>query len=653
MKNYSIIYLATFLFSSAPIFAQRQADTVISFNHSIQQIVLNPFNGHVLVKGTEVVSDYNPETQKTGWVVKKKDVLTVGTPENTQKLQADLEAVKGISPFLGSPYDIYFMHESPYVCAVIDNRDVLIHSITGKVALNSGAVDYRILQSHFLAETDETLLLASDGKNFYSVLWDLQAGKEKWKTEIGVVAKVLRANKEFLSQKTTTKNETILSDDAVYSSINGILYKFDKQTGKILWQTKNKKKAKIDQFYFAQSDGNIVIINNRSSSKQRVNVLSSQDGSPIWKSGIKTGNIFYLEDRNDKLFVAHTKGFNLYNYANGKKNWKRKLWKTGNGKVLRDVVPVEDGYLYIADNKLNLIDANGKKKWRKSTELTNNQKEAVYFMEAIGENKVVYLTPTHANLVDITSGKKVWKKNLEFDDDEPLLCALDDATRSLLVYNDEKLYKIDAQTAKRPKKLAKIKKIKEDEKISDIGLFDWGVSVVGEKELVGVALDGTKKYGKAKYRNAYKEPKVGKRELLKRPSTIANNAVVTASKVNQRPAVFVSKHTPNEATEDIFDKKAKQIGLSIGVTDDVLSKVNIPSAANRLRTLKTNGEYAFVLAKGPKKSKTSVLVKVKKEDGTEVDKITLDNAKHIYEIDPCNDNIYYVFKNELHTYSGK
>ncbi len=72
---------------------------------------------------------------------------------------------------------------------------------------------------------------------------------------------------------------------------------------------------------------------------------------------------------------------------------------------------------------------------------------------------------------------------------------------------------------------------------------------------------------------------------------------------------------------------------------------------SRFNALKTNSDYAFVLAKGD--NNEALLVKVRKEDGKEVDKVVLDNNKPIYEVDPVNGDLFYVFKKELRIFTQK
>jgi hypothetical protein len=418
----------------------------------------------------------------------------------------------------------------------------------------------------------------------------------------------------------------------------------NKDTGKIAWQSKDP----INNFYLSQSGKNVIIVKNSGSilsSKQALNIWNSQDGTPVWKDDIKTKYIIYLEDWSDKLLVAHNNGFNFYTYSDGKKVWK----KDAKGNSIKRVIPIGQDYLYIADKEMNLINTDGQNKWKNFVEICDNDDDPVYFLDVLGDNQVVYLTGSYGNLVDYTSGKKIWKKNIDFSKDRPVLYALDENTNKFLVYNDKKVYKFDSKTTERPEPIAKLKKVKNEESISDLGLFDWGISLVGEGDAIGVDLDGN-----VKYQNAYDEPGGGKRKFLKTTGKIAAFGLGAASAVSQTQLVFSSKNEKGELVEtgrmDLFDKKTQQAGQAAGVASDLLSKTLLPSVAKRFQAMKANADYAFILTKG---ANGPTLVKVRKADGTEVDKIDIDNNKPLYEVDPVNDNVYYVYKNELRTYSKK
>ncbi|MDR3341011.1 MAG: PQQ-binding-like beta-propeller repeat protein [Candidatus Symbiothrix sp.] len=645
MKTRIKISLITILLSCTIVFGQRQADVTTAFKQDIQQILLNPLNGHIIVKEKDALSDYNPETKKTEWEIDKNTLVKIGNLEKAQKVLDALGSVAGLAASFQSADDIYFIQGSPYVRSVIESRDIIINSLNGQILFNSGTVDYRIVQSRLLPELNELLLLASDGKNFYYVLWNLEKSEEVWKTELGPVAGMMSMFKDLFSLKNThTEDKSEIVGDAIYTSLNGILYKLDKSTGKISWQSKDK----INRFYLTQTGNDIIIIKNSGSlisSKQALNIWNSKDGAPIWKEDIKTKYIIYLEDWSDRLLIAHNSGFNFYTYADGKKVWK----KDAKGNSIKKVIPIGQDYLYIADKEMNLIDKDGQNKWKKFVEICDNEEDPVYFLDVMGNDQVVYLTGSYGNLVNYATGKKIWKKNIDFEKERPVLYALDENTNTFLVYNDKKVYKFDAQSTERPEPIAKLKKVKNEESISDLELFDWGISLAGEGDIIGVGLDGI-----IKYQNAYDEPGGGKRKFLKASGKIAAIGLGVTAGVTQAELVFSQKNEKGELIEtgraNLFDKKTQKTGQVAGAASDLLSSGLLSGLSNRFNAMKSNSEYAFVLAKG---ANGPVLVKVKKADGTEVDKIDLDNNKPIYEVDPVNDNVYYVYKNELRTFSRK
>lgn len=52
-------------------------------------------------------------------------------------------------------------------------------------------------------------------------------------------------------------------------------------------------------------------------------------------------------------------------------------------------------------------------------------------------------------------------------------------------------------------------------------------------------------------------------------------------------------------------------------------------------------------------SEKKVLVKIKKENGKEIDEIIFDNIRPVYEVDPTTQSIYYIYENELRIFNKK
>jgi hypothetical protein len=625
MKN---VLLAVVSLSCGIAYAQRQPDATIPFLQDIQQIVINPVNGHVIVKEQDAISSENPAAKTTDWTVKKDDIVKTNTVEKTQKLLDALSSASDLAASFQSSDIIEIVPNSHYIRANIEKRDIIINSLDGKVVFNSDDHDYRVMESHFLPEADQFLLLVSNGKTISYVLWNLQTGTESWKTDLGEVAGIMSMFKSLLKND-VAEDKTIVAEDAVYASLKGILYKLDRSTGKTIWQGKDK----ITTFYPTQSGKNLIIIKKSGgllSSKQALNIWNANDGLPVWKDDITTKRIIYLEDWSDKLLVAYTSGFNFYAYADGKKLWK----KDAKGDDIKQVISIGNDYLYIADKEMNLVNGDGQNLWKNPIEISDKPDDAVYYLDKVDNNRVFYLTATYGNMVDYSTGKKIWKKNIEFDRERPLLYAQDENTKAFLVYNDRKIYKFDPNASDKPEPVAKPREIKDDGSMAGIELFNWGIALTGQSEIIGVNSDGT-----TRYHNVYKEPGGTTRHLL----AAAALGLGAANGVTHAQVSFYYVNEKGEripaGTANLFGKGTRTAGEVGGDLSNLLAQ-----KSQRFNALKQNAEYAFILNKGDNGAE---LVKVKKEDGKEVDKIALNNNKPMYEVDSADGTIYYAYKNEL------
>ncbi|WP_316807458.1 hypothetical protein [Pedobacter agri] len=362
-----------------------------------------------------------------------------------------------------------------------------------------------------------------------------------------------------------------------------------------------------------------------------------------------TKYVSYIEDWGNKFLVAHSNGFNFFDYSTGQKIWK----KDAKGDDIKQVIPIDNDYLYIADNEMSLIDRDGKQKWKNFIEISDDKTDPVYFLNKIDNNKVFYLTGTYGNMVDYTTGKKIWKGNIKFDPKLPLLHAFDESTKSFLVFNDEKIYKFDPTAVEKPEAFAKIK-VKNDKALSTLGLFDWGVSLTGENEVIGVNKNGT-----VKFQKTYKEPGAASRKLLKVGSLVSMSYLGVKSGLQQgfSEATYVSRDANGNLSEKYLlsessrerlkNKAAVNSGISQAIGATVLNRVD-----SRFKALKQNNDFAYIFARG-EADENNYLVKVNKATGEETDKIAIDNTKPIYEIDHVSDNLYYVNNNELRIFSKK
>ena len=626
--TFSIILL---LLVSASAISQRKYDEIVTTENSVQDLVQNEITGVIVFKEGGTIKGLDPETKKIVWTLTKedfgtitsKDILTDPDFGNMFKEKRDLTTVSG----------------SPYVEAYINSKYLIINTDTGKVVYNSSKESFFVFQSDFIPETNEYLLTLKKEGDMAIALLDMATGELKWTTTVDKAKAMI----SFSLKLSANTNKAKINGNTVYYLLYGNLYSFDKETGKLNW----KAAEEYTKFYETQNDKNIVVVNAAGlfSNKQYLNVLSTDDGKSIWKESIKTKQVIYLEDWGTKLLVAHNSGFNFFDLKTGEKIWK----KDARGDGLKRVIPIEQDFLYVAENEMMLINKDGEKLWKKFIEISDDKEDPIYYLGKVGE-KVMYLTGTYGNMVDYKTGVKLWKRNINFDKNRPVLPTYDEATNSYLVYNDEKLYKFDPSINDKPEPFAKVN-IKKEKELNSIELFPWGVVLSGPVEVMGVNLDGT-----VKYHHVYTQPGEGTRRLIKSAAIAGSIGLGIGSAVsavqgteltmtyrdsngNMRSAVVREENSSKM-------KQSRDMAAGSAALDLVAAKFN-----SRFNAMKQNRDYSYIFAKADTGEK--ILVKVSKADGVEVDKIIFNNNKPLYEIDPATQNIFYVSDKSIQIFNKK
>ncbi|MDR7371956.1 PQQ-binding-like beta-propeller repeat protein [Flavobacterium aquidurense] len=616
-------------------FSQRVADEVLKMNSKIEDLTQNTITGIIVVKEGNIVKGISPETKAVVWSFDAdKSVGDVTALETLSKVDTDnLFASKRIL----KPID-----GTPYVEALVNYKTVLINTADGKVVYNSANYKYTVYNSQFLYQENEYLVKGvEDGKVIASLI-DLNTGDVKWKTVQGEAKSMFSS---MFSFKTNSSNEAEVSNDIIYSLYFGKLSAIDRHNGNLKWVGE----IEYTKVFPTQNNKNVVVINSKGmmSSKQYLNVLDSETGKPIWEDAIKTKYIVYLEDWGTKLLVAHNSGFNFYNLNDGSKVWK----KDARGDGLKKVIPLDGDYLYVAENEMMLIDKDGQKKWKSFIEISDNKEDAINYLGKV-DDKVLYLTATYGNMVDYQSGKKLWRGNLKFNESRPLLNVYDEENNSFLVYNDEKLFKFDTKVTDKPDAFAKVN-IKKEKELNSIELFPWGVALSGPTEVMGVSKDG-----KVLYQRIYTQPGDGGRAWGSALATAGSIGLGVSSFGNavmgsEWTMTTIDPATGKESTAVVKEKGEAQLrraanqAAGAAVLGDVSKRLG-----QRYQAMKQNRDFSYIFAKDEATSK-KVLVKVKKEDGVELDKIIFENMRPIYEIDPATQSIYYIYENELRIFNKK
>jgi len=626
--TFSIILLLAVSISAV---SQRKYDEIVTTENAVQDLVQNEITGVVVFKEGGTIKGLDPETKKIIWTLTKDDFGTTSA--------GDILTDPDFGKIFKEKSDLTSVPGSPYVEAYINSKYLIINTDSGKVVYNSSKESFWVTQSDFIPETDEYLLTLKKDGDMAIALLDMKTGELKWNTTVDKAKSLF----SFSFKESANTNIATVHGSVIYYLLYGKLYSFDRNSGKLNW----KGEEDYSKFFLTQNDKNIVVVNNAGtfSTKQYLNVLNTETGKSIWKESIKTKRVVYLEDWGTKILVAHYSGFNFYDLTSGEKIWK----KDARGDGLKRVIPIDQDFLYVAENEMMLINKDGEKLWKKFIEISDDKEDPIYYLGKVGE-KVMYLTGTYGNMVDYKSGIKLWKRNINFDKNRPVLPAYDEATNSYVVYNDEKLYKFDPSISDKPEPFAKVN-IKKEKELNSIEQFPWGVVLSGPVEVMGVNVDGT-----IKYHHTYTQPGEGTRRLIKSAAIAGSIGMGIGSAVSDikgaeltmtyRDSSGKMRSTVIKKEDKTNQDQAKAYAAGSAALGMVAAKFN-----SRFNAMKQNRDFSYIFAKADTGEK--VLVKVSKSDGVEVDKIIFNNNKPVYEIDPATQNIFYVSDKSIQIFNKK
>jgi PQQ-like domain len=414
-------YVFLCLIFSTFAFAQRQATSTQAFTTNIENMIINPKTGFLYVKEDTKISAYSNVDKKVLWEVGEEQI---GTKSSFKKIaEIDLAAI-------GKDEDDFELVDgSDYLFAKINGRELIIDGISGEVLFNSekAMVNAVIVKQFFLPEENSFGFVVIEKKKFLLKYFDLVSGKVVWEAPMGNDAGFAGA---FSKSQMTRKDRIESFNDNLYALVNNNLFSFEKASGKVKWSLPD-----INQFYVCQNNKNLVVVRNKGgmiSQKKTFNLIEIANGKQLWKNDVETKSILKLEDWGDKILVAHYSGFNMYNYNDGSKYWKKDV----KGSDFKQVLSLGSDFLYVSGKDMILIDKEGKDKWKNDIEISDNTDDLIHYLGLSKSGKVMYITSTYGNMVDYNTGKKLWKRNIKFDKDRPLLYTYDEAKDAYLIYND-------------------------------------------------------------------------------------------------------------------------------------------------------------------------------------------------------------------------
>ncbi len=624
-----VIFAFAYFLCIGVLLAQKNPDKTLSFESNVDDLIVVPFNGVVVVSEGNKIHGYDPQTENILW--------TIDAPKRDAVDAASQILANG--PMAGVSMDFEPIEDTPFILKFYDDNLYVYNSNTGDLLFSSIEKE-RYFQAEYLFDENALLLRGLDNKELIIAKYSLSRNDFDWKTTVSTTYGAFLQSLAKLSGNDEMAFGDLMeySKDKIFALIKSKFYVLDKQSGKLLW---SKEEDDITDFKTSLDGTKLITVKTKGflANKSEIVLYDATSGTPVWEDPVKTKYLVRFEDWQDKMLLAHYKGFNFYDYETGEKVWK----KDPKGKGIKSVIPIDSDFLYVYDDEMMLIDKNGEKLWKSDVKICDDEEDPVHFLEKTNNARILYVTATYANLVDYKSGKKIWKGNLKLNEKRPTFSKYNEATGEFIVFNDEELYKFNENTNDKPKPYAKLK-LKNEKLITGLELFENNVSISGQSEVIGVNHNG-----EVLFHNTYVQPGELGRRLLKSTfiaAQIVGGVAAAEVTINSSYRDSDGNAVNYSSTHPAFGQKAKAIGEAGYLT----GRIGQTFVQSRYDAMQETDNYALIFAKGDNGEK--LLIKVNKESGEEMTKIVLENNKPIYDVDYVSEDIYYSKDKEVKIFKG-
>lgn len=631
MKRITLLLFISIL--SSVLNAQRTATWQKEMDSTIKEMVLDPLTGILIVETKNQLQAVSPQDQDVLWQHTKKELSM-----NKMSLVDDGAGTVSLdaTQMLSKNMDIELIPNTNLFLLTKGTQFLILNIETGDIQFNSVEKGIGLIDQFNFPEQNTFIALVKKGTKYQVVGFNTQTLQTLWEQPIDGSAII-----EFLKTKGDEKDPApkVDKEGNFLICFNRAIYKLDRTTGKILW----KQGSRVKFFDYSPQADVVVTYNSQSLAKSFSNtmflsfkekgdieVINNQTGELNFKP-MEVKNFNYAEDFGSDVLIGAGNRFNRYDYQTGEKVWK----KDPKGSDFSGINKTNQGtYVYTADDEIMHIDQNGEKIWKKPVKITDEKKSETLVLEETPKGNVVYITESHANIVNLKTGEKQWRKDLklDFDDKRPTLAVYDPTSKNYFIYNDEKFYTFNEQSSERPDEFAKVKIKKEKEVNTMFNIKDILV-VTGTGEIM--AID---KQGHEVYHKYYKEPggfgrKFG-RFALGAGSMLSDAIGNSSYSVNGGPeqGLFVEKGSMQQGALNDVSMLTGSLGASL---------------KNRFNASKNIDQYSYFFAR---EGENKVLVKVDRATGKEVDKVKFDTNQPKYEVDVLNHSIFYAKGTTLHVF---
>jgi|GEM_PF-1949955 hypothetical protein len=583
---------------------------------------------------------------KVGWIEQSNDglILAAGAKgfmalnNNTGKVVWQNEDLKSVdrNSFLNIPQLPMFYIE--YSSLLGKSRGLLMNSSNGDILFDTQEEEYRI--KNFLVIPEQAMILFEmiKDKTRYLMKFSLETWEKEWiapvgENKLGLLKKVL-GNPSFIDHEPQFDRQ-----GNMIIGIGDDIYVLNPKDGSLVWnyEAKNKIKALV----YSPINNNLYLGVKKSN---RLVIFDPATGEDITPGKLKLrGYMIDLvkDDDSDNLILLESEGFNLIDPKTNNLLWKKSF------KIdpLTEVIPKgNDFYAIGAGEKLGLmakVDAEGKKVW-------DAKIRGYAYYNSLTEKGVMYISTERANIIDYTTGKDIWKKDVKFRSIPAV--TYDWQEDKVIIFEDGKGYKFDLKTgdidlfAENVELENVTKKTPlEAEYIENTGYFlfsDQHVSLLSNK-------------GKLVYTDYYKEP--SSNNTLFALGNLAGNALgvdldIEGSIENINMLTDLSNGVYRQTLDQngARDETSTTFGLYVGSGQGNMQTV-LETTRTRYFNSKQTNNHQFIVAKNRTESAPTdhVIYMVNKATGKVEKEIGLLDKTPNYLVDDIDNRVFINENNEL------
>jgi len=624
------ISLLLTLFISVAVFASKQPDWKLPIEGKPIAIFKHNFTGIPVVETSKFYYGVNYVEKSILWSVEK--------PYEDERVAAVYDAASkvGMAEKKGAKEGFDEIPFTPFVN--INNRFADVS--TGNILIGQPGEEFVAIESHDILPELFKILVKVKSANGSKILYciDLEKKSVDWKQTLAGPEETLSVSK--LSD-IATKGLIFNAFAPQVTADKGIVYKngqelflLNSANGEIVW----RNECKPGTFFLDDAQKTLVVVKQASAAGnyatggsasfgKTIFALDLKTGKDLWKDPVKLDGKFKFHVNYDaeNFVVANTKGVNIYSYQTGQKRWK-KDYET---KLVQEAKVKSEGVEVFYGNKIMMVDANtGKKAWKKPIQFDDvPDDEEGAMIKKDYEKGTFIMGASFVGLFHKETGKKIWKMGIA----KEAKAAFDNRNKKVAIIDGKKFYLFDPNTVvKKPEKIKlDINKHKE---IIGFETSDAGYFITGMNEYI--VLDRKCNVVGANYFKPLKTDRLLKAALM--TSTIASgiggteiNTTDEHGNVTGGGGAFTSRENA---------RKLQQVSAASFDAHQKLKKEAKLRGASR-----SAKDYACFL-KGEKTDagdKMSI-VKVDKKSGKEVDAFDFgDNRKVIFELDNVANYLYY------------